>query len=431
MVHWIINAFQHYGYTVLFLSLLLELLALPLPGEILMSSAGLLVYQGKLNWLGIIAMGGLGASLGMTAAYFIGFRLGLPFVHKYGKYVHFGPDRLDKTSHWFAVYGNKLLTVSYFIPGVRHFTGYFAGIVRIPFRSFALYAYTGAFLWVGVFVTLGKLLGPKWEQYHHVMTRYLFVGIVILCLFIAAVFVIKKYWNRLVQSLQQGLEKGGLVFHSFGRVKCIVALTAIVFLGLSLFTIGLIQDYLAQEFDTFNELVRVIADSMAEDISFIWTKPASVLVTLPAEAIISVAILIWIVRKGKDKPLEILFLGITVVGGELWGELLTKVFHRIDSPSLEAGFPSEPALSAIIVYGYAAYIVFRHTASVWVKSAIMPTLVAILIWVGCNDLIYANQLASDIVAGFSFGGIWISMQIVLLEVFRMLRQPKQVGKMAH
>ncbi|TXK74012.1 VTT domain-containing protein [Paenibacillus sp. N3.4] len=439
MLDWVIHAFQHYGYVVLFLSLLLELLALPLPGEILMSSAGLLVYQGKLSWLGSIAMGGLGASLGMTFAYTIGYKLGMPFVHKYGKYVHFGPSRLNKTSEWFSTYGNKLLAISYFIPGVRHFIGYFAGIVRIPFRSFALYAYTGAFLWVGVFITLGKLLGPKWKQYHHVLTRYMLVGVLILCVFAAAFFLIRRYRSQLVLKLQVWFEKGFNVFHSFGRVKFIVVVTAIVFLGVSLFTIGLIQDYLAQEFDTFDEVVRVIMASLTADISSIWAKPASYLVTLPAELIVCITILLWIVRKGKDKLLEIFFLGLTVVGGEVWGEVLTGFFHRLGSPSLrlgtyivsDAGFPSEPTLSAIILYGYAGYMLFRHTTSVWLKTAILPIFIIILFWVGCNDFIYANQHPSDIVAGFSFGGVWISLQILLLEIFRMLRQTDQPFKLAH
>lgn len=122
------NLIEHYGYAVLFLSLMLELIALPLPGEFLMGYAGVLVFQGKLSWIISIVIAGVGSCTGMTISYWIGKKLGTPFFHKHGHRIHLGPDRLEKTAKWFKNYGNKLLLIAYFIPGVRHITGYFSGI---------------------------------------------------------------------------------------------------------------------------------------------------------------------------------------------------------------------------------------------------------------------------------------------------------------
>jgi membrane protein DedA with SNARE-associated domain len=432
MVHWVIDAFNHHGYLVLFLSLLLELMALPLPGELLMGSAGYMVFQGKLGYWAIIVVGSSGVAIGMTISYVLGYLLGIPFVQKYGKYVHLGPDKLDRTSKWFEAYGNKLLTIAYFIPGVRHFTGYFAGIVRIPFRSFALYAYPGALLWVGTFVTIGKLLGPQWEKFHSVISKYMLVGGIGLSLLVAAIFLLNKYRNEIVRTFNRLLNESFQVFRSLGRVKLIVTLVAAAFLGFSLLTIGLIQDYLANESDQFNEIVTLIMASLQHEISFHWVEPASVFVSIPAVVIIVTMILIWIIAKGKDRMLEISFLAFTLVGGELWGELLTSVFHRISRPSYESnaawtdiGFPSEPTLTAVVIYGYAAFLLFRHVNLLSLKSAIIPGYGAILIWVGLNDLLIDKQIPSSIAAGFSFGGVWVSLQIVLLEVFRILRRTRQ------
>jgi membrane protein DedA with SNARE-associated domain len=428
MVQMIIHAFNHHGYLVLFTSLFLELLALPLPGELLMGSAGLLVFEGKLNWLGIIMVGGLGASIGMTISYMIGYRLGMPFVQKYGKYVHFGPDKLDRTSQWFATYGNKLLAIAYFIPGLRHFTGYFAGIVRIPFRTFALYAYTGAFLWVGTFVTIGKLLGPEWKKFHSVISKYLLIGGALLIVLLLMVYVWKKHRDSIMTMLKMLLSRALHTFHSLGRVKLVVTLTATACLLFSLLTIGLVQEYLANEFDQFDEVVKAISGSLQEDLILRWVKPASVFISLPAEIVVVIMITIWILVKGRDRGLETISLVITVVGGELWGELLTGVFHRIGTPAASAGsgtwtdigFPSEPTLSAVILYGYAALLLFRQSSLIWLKSAVIPGFIALLLWIGVNDFMVNNQLPSNIVAGFSFGGVWVTLQVVLLEVFRML-----------
>jgi membrane protein DedA with SNARE-associated domain len=171
-VEFFTNYMNHYGYFVLLSALMLELLAFPLPGEVIMSYAGLLVFQGKLNWALSILMAGTGSCIGMTLSYWIGFKLGTPFFVKHGHRIHMGPERLKKTSEWFERYGNKVLVIAYFIPGIRHITGYFSGVTRIPFRTYMLYAYSGAFIWVSTFISLGKILGPKWERFHHTITKF-------------------------------------------------------------------------------------------------------------------------------------------------------------------------------------------------------------------------------------------------------------------
>ncbi|CAH1223187.1 MULTISPECIES: DedA family protein [unclassified Paenibacillus] len=172
--------FGSYGYSVLFFGLLLEFVALPFPGETTMAYAGYLSYKGQLDF-GILAiLAFLGTTIGMTITYFIGAKAGLPFIMKYGKWFFLKPDKLDKTQKWFSKYGNGLIFIGYFIPGVRHFTGYFSGIAAISFRKFALYAYTGALFWVVLFLGIGKLFGPGWSavfKLAHQYTAYIVAAI--------------------------------------------------------------------------------------------------------------------------------------------------------------------------------------------------------------------------------------------------------------
>ena len=185
MTHFLQNLMDQYGYYVLGIALFLELLALPLPGEFLMTYAGLMVYQGHYNWGLSILIAGIGTSIGMTCSYWIGRKLGIRFFEKHGHKIHFGPDKLKKTSIWFERFGVKLIVIAYFIPGIRHFTGYFSGVTRMSFGTYALYAYTGAFIWATTFISLGKIIGPQWEQYHHTITKYLLpTGIIIAILFV-------------------------------------------------------------------------------------------------------------------------------------------------------------------------------------------------------------------------------------------------------
>ena len=158
-----------------------------------MSYAGFLAFQGKMNYLLAILAATTGSISGITITYWIGNRFGSMLIQKYGKYVHFGPEKYTKTAKWFDRYGNRLLIFSYFIPGVRHFTGYFSGISRLPFRIFAIYAYIGAFVWGLTFVTLGKILGPQWDKFHQSASKYLGIAIIGLVIFIAIMFIYRRY----------------------------------------------------------------------------------------------------------------------------------------------------------------------------------------------------------------------------------------------
>lgn len=188
----IITYIDQYGYAVLFTSLMLELIALPLPGQILMTYAGFLVYQGHFYWLLTILIGWLGTCTGMTITYFIGKRLGTPFINKFGPIIHLTPKRIQQTSEWFNRHGNKMLLISYFIIGVRHFTGYFSGLTKLPYRTFALYAYTGALIWVSFFISLGRFLGPEWDKLHTSAKKYILFGLLIAAIILILAYIIYR-----------------------------------------------------------------------------------------------------------------------------------------------------------------------------------------------------------------------------------------------
>src|SRR5207253_10228997 len=74
------------------------------------------------------------------------------------------PTRRSSDLSWFERRGRWTLLVGYFIPGVRHLTGYVAGASELSFPNFALFAYTGAFCWATIFITLGYVLGEQWNR---------------------------------------------------------------------------------------------------------------------------------------------------------------------------------------------------------------------------------------------------------------------------
>lgn len=148
-----------YGSIALFILLALGIIALPVPEETLMVIAGTLMGNGHLLISPTIFAAFAGSVTGITISYLIGRTLGIFFIHKYGCWVGIREHHVQKVHVWFERFGKWALFVGYFIPGVRHFTGFTAGTSELSFRQFAIYAYTGALFWVSTFLSLGYFFG--------------------------------------------------------------------------------------------------------------------------------------------------------------------------------------------------------------------------------------------------------------------------------
>ncbi len=182
-MEWIHELFQQYGYYVVLVGLLLEYIALPFPGEPTLAYAGFLSHQGDLSLTILIMLSFIGTSVGMTFQYFVGNKLGMPFIQKYGKYVFLTQKKINLTKMWFDKYGYFLIFIAFFIPGVRHFTGYFAGIINLPFRRFAMTIYSGALFWVSFFLIGGYWLGENLEDIFQILRQHIWkilFGIIII-----------------------------------------------------------------------------------------------------------------------------------------------------------------------------------------------------------------------------------------------------------
>ena len=150
-------------YGILFLIVFCEtgLVVFPLlPGDSLLFAAGSLaaipLSQLDPHWL--FAIFTSAALLGDTLNYWIGRGLG-PKVFHFEKSAFFNPEHLQKTHGYFEKYGGKTIIIARFIPIVRTFTPFVAGIGAMPYPKFISFSIAGALLWVGVFCYGGYFFG--------------------------------------------------------------------------------------------------------------------------------------------------------------------------------------------------------------------------------------------------------------------------------
>ncbi|WP_199618504.1 DedA family protein [Paenibacillus alkalitolerans] len=189
--------FAQYGYFVLLVGLPLDFIALPIPpGNSTLTYTGYLSYKGVLHLAPAFLLALTGSLLGLTITYFIGYRLGMPLVERYGRLLFLKPSHVRKTRQYYDKYGDKLLLICFFIPGVRQFIGYFIGIIRIPYRTVVIYAYTGICLWVIAFFAIGYIFGEQWEFVFSLVEKYLkfaFIGLgAILLVFLVVRWLIRN-----------------------------------------------------------------------------------------------------------------------------------------------------------------------------------------------------------------------------------------------
>ena len=184
---------SYHGYYALPVLLMLGIVGLPIPDETLLVFCGYLIWKGRLLPVPIFFAGLAGSLSGITLSYFLGRTYGRQLVDRFGSYIGLTHIRMAKLEGWFARFGPSLLTGGYFIAGVRHFTALIAGMSELPFATFALFAYSGAAIWVAAFLSLGYLVGDQWQHTSAVVHKYLVIGTVIgIALFVALRFVHRK-----------------------------------------------------------------------------------------------------------------------------------------------------------------------------------------------------------------------------------------------
>jgi len=175
LVHWFVDFFLHldqhlaeviqqyggYTYALLFLIVFLEtgLVVTPLlPGDSLLFAAGSFAGLGALRLWPLFFLLCAAAILGDTVNYAIGAYLG-PRVFHFPKSRFFNPEHLKKTHDFYEKYGGKTIIIARFVPIIRTFAPFVAGMGAMSYPRFLTYNVVGGVLWVSACVFAGYFFG--------------------------------------------------------------------------------------------------------------------------------------------------------------------------------------------------------------------------------------------------------------------------------
>ena len=158
---------DRYGYLVVFLTILVEGVGIPAPGQTFLIAAALSAAHGNLSLVWVLISACLAAGLGNSLGYLLGRWGGR---HLLARFKVRG-DRLARLEEKFRRYGGGVVLVARFFDGLRQLNGIVAGMLAMPWKIFTGFNVLGAILWTGVWGLGAYFLDQEINAVHSVFGR--------------------------------------------------------------------------------------------------------------------------------------------------------------------------------------------------------------------------------------------------------------------
>ena len=195
MDNFVLNLINDYGYTGMFLGMVLEAVIIIIPSELILATGGILAGKKIFSFWGAFITGLLGSVFCAIVIYFMGYFGGSAFAKKYGKYFFMKENEVERSNSWFDQYGLLASCIGRNFPIIRTLISLPIGIARLSFVKFVIYTTIGSIPWTFVFVYFGYALGNNWTILKQFTTK-LKIPIIILLVILAISFIYKKIRDR-------------------------------------------------------------------------------------------------------------------------------------------------------------------------------------------------------------------------------------------
>jgi membrane-associated protein len=184
---WVIRTYGIWTYAILFLIIFCEtgLVVTPfLPGDSLLFAAGTFVAIGSLDMALITGLLSLAAIVGDTVNYWIGYVMGPKvFTREDSRFLN--KEHLERTHRFYQKYGGKTIILARFIPIIRTFAPFVAGIGMMTYRRFIAFNILGGIAWIFSLVLTGYYFG----NIPFVRNNFIFVILAIIIISVLPVII--------------------------------------------------------------------------------------------------------------------------------------------------------------------------------------------------------------------------------------------------
>jgi membrane protein DedA with SNARE-associated domain len=195
------NFLADHGYLAVFVLSFISSMGLPVGAEVALIyggalASGQLPVHHQLSLAVVIVVAVVAELLGSLAGYLIGYFGGRPLVDKVGKYVLLTHKDLDRAEAWLDRRGDPFVLFGRFIPLLRSFVSFAAGLGEMAIAKFVIFTVIGCAVWCTALVSLGYSLG---KSYASVQKAFSDVGYVLAALAVVAVVILLVHRIRVVR----------------------------------------------------------------------------------------------------------------------------------------------------------------------------------------------------------------------------------------
>jgi membrane protein DedA with SNARE-associated domain len=142
----------------------------------------------------VMALAGtLGYLVGSIVGWWIGLRGGRPLLERHGRWLHLGPERLERAERWFDRWGNVGVLIGRLTPLVRSFLSIPAGVFEMRLAPYSVLTLIGSAIWAFAIAGAGYGLGSSYERFNHDF-RYVEYAVVAGVLALAA-YLVYRFMN--------------------------------------------------------------------------------------------------------------------------------------------------------------------------------------------------------------------------------------------
>ncbi len=136
------------------------------PSEIILGLAGWMLIAEHQLPPSMIPLGGfyaaIGSVIGASIAYWVARLGGRPVIDKFARWVRIDPAHINSAEKQFQRWGTGLVLVGRIMPGIRTLISIPAGLARMPFVTFFVATFIGAYVWCTLIIGAGYFLGQEW-----------------------------------------------------------------------------------------------------------------------------------------------------------------------------------------------------------------------------------------------------------------------------
>jgi membrane-associated protein len=182
---------SHYGYFIMLPLMIIE-------GPVVTIIAATLAALGAFNVIMVFIFSILGDVIGDVILYGLGYRYGLGFVRRVGKYIGITENLVTRMEKYFTRHGGKTIFAVKSTTGLCWATFTAAGIVKMNFKKFVLYSFLGGIVWSGFLVIIGYFYGYLWRE---IAVYVKWVGWAVSVVAIMTYATITLYKNRKAKKL--------------------------------------------------------------------------------------------------------------------------------------------------------------------------------------------------------------------------------------